>query len=83
MLEGWATDLHLGDAVGMKWGSGAWSNTIYTSVRCVQVEVNTDASFFLTNVNVAGGRRPLNPSASLSELVKPRPLFRDGVFIVV
>ena len=37
----------------------------------------------LTNVNVAGGRRPFNPSASRSAFVKPSPLLRAGVFIVV
>lgn len=36
-----------------------------------------------TNVRVAGGSNPFKPSLSLSTLVKPRPLLRDGVFITV
>ena len=37
----------------------------------------------LTNVSVAGGRSPFNPIVSLSTLVKPSPLLREGVLRVV
>lgn len=39
--------------------------------------------FLLTRVIVAGGRSPFRPSCSLSSLVKPSPLFREGVFIAL